>query len=310
MRRLVLLALFITIGMARAEFADRAVTLKTTRYDLDWKLDFEKAMLTGACRIAVKNAANDDATIVPLLLYKMMTVHSVEGANRQELTFDQRNVFFDDVDSMEVNYVEITLPTPLAKNKTTTLDIRYDGFLQGYVETGMLYTQDRISRDFTILRPDCYTYPEVGYPNRAVNRKAGLQAFDYAITVTVPEGLTAVNGGRLTGMGTNEGRSVFTFQNIRPAWRMDVTVSKYADFTSGNNKVYYFPEDAAGANAMLSAMGICMDLYTRWFGPLHANSGFTNSKPPCGKQAGLASFSAAWWRTISGFPARISSAST
>ena len=265
-----------------AEFADQKIAFKTVRYDLDLKPDYDKGLLVAACRIEVKNVANDTARVVPLLLYKMMTVHSVQGANRQELPFTQRNVYFDDVDSMAVNFVEVTLPYALAKNKTVTLDIRYDGYMQEYVETGMLYTQDRIARDFTILRPDCYAYPVIGYPNRAVNRQAGMESFDYVITVMVPKGLTAANGGRLMGVGTDNGRSVFTFQNIRPAWRMDVTIANYADLSRGNNHVYYFPEDAAGAERLLTAMEQCMELYTRWFGPLHQTSGFAVIEIPEG----------------------------
>ncbi len=278
-----LFAFFLILtSLAHADFADKRITLKTTRYDLDWSVDFEKAMLTAACRIEVKNTASDDATVVPLLLYKMMTVHSIQGANRQELTFTQRNLFFDDMDSMEVNFVEVTLPEPLAKNKRTTLDIRYDGFMQGYVETGMLYTQDRISPEFTLLRMDCYAYPIVGYPNRVVDRKSGLQAYDYVISVTVPEGYTAANGGRLTGIGSKDGRAVFTFQNIKPAWRMDVAIAKYGQLSNGANNVYYLPGDATGGANVLAAMETCMELYTRWFGPLHAKSGFTVIEIPEG----------------------------
>ena len=269
------LLLLIFVGAAHAAFEQQILTLTTTRYDLDLKLDYDRALLDAACRIEIKNTANDSVRVVPLLLYKMMTVHSIQGANHQELPYTQRNLFFDDMDSMEVNFIEVTLPNALAKNKTATLDIRYDGYMQGYVETGMLYTQDRISRDFTILRPDCYAYPEIGYPNWQVNRKAGLDSYNYVITVTVPEGLSAANGGRLMGVGTSGGKSVFTFQNILPAWRMDVTVATYADLARGNNRVYYFPEDAAGADRLLTAMERCMELYTRWFGPLHQTSGFT-----------------------------------
>ena len=283
MRKIIPLLLLVLVSTAfAAEFADWKITLKTTRYDLDLKPDFTRELVEGACRITVENTAKDSARVVPFLLYKLMTVHSIQDANRQELSYDQRNVMFDDMDSMQVNFIEVTLPQPLGKGKSAMLDIRYSGLMKGYVETGMLYTQDRIDPAFTILRPDCYAYPEVGVPNRQVNRKTGLESFDYALTVTVPEGMTAANAGRLTGYGTDNGRAVFTFQNIRPAWRIDAAISKYADFTRGPNKVYFFPEDAAGADRVMIAMEKCTELYTRWFGPLHQTGAFTVIEIPEG----------------------------
>ncbi len=277
-----LLLLILSTAVHAAEFADRSIAFQTTRYDLDYRLDYDQKIVTGACRIQIKNISSDSARVVPLLLYKLMAVHSIQNLNGQELAYTQRDVMFDDRDWMQVNFIEVTLPKPLAMNASTTLDIRYDGYMQGYVETGMLYTQDSIDPYFTILRPDCYAYPEVGYPNWSVNRKAGLQPFDYVLTVTVPEGYVAANPGWLVGKGAEEGRSVFTFQNMRPAWRIDAAIAKYAVLEKKDKKIYYLPGDDDGAAQVMSAMEKCSDLYTRWFGPLHRSANFTVVEIPEG----------------------------
>lgn len=249
--RVISLLLLIAFAMVA-----HAAEFVATRYDLDYKLDYDFTILNGACRMVIKNRASDSARAVPLLLHKLMTVHSIQNQNGQELLYTQR-------DSTTVNFLEVALADPLAKNKSTTLDIRYSGQMQ-----------EKINPEFTLLAWDDYMCPVVGVPGQ----KSETEQFDYVVTVTLPEDLTAAMTGRLSAIG----KGIYTFQNARPAERIDVAIAKYGTLERGTNKVYYLPFEVEGAEQILTAMEKCNELYTRWFGPLHENMGFKVVEVPEG----------------------------
>ncbi|MDO8628994.1 MAG: hypothetical protein Q7R41_00740, partial [Phycisphaerales bacterium] len=89
-----------------------------------------------------------------------------------------------------MNLIDIELAQPLDEDQKTTVHITYDGRLGGYAELGMKYIQDRIDRQFTILREDSDAYPQVR-PDSWADRKGLVSStsFTYAINVTVPKGL-------------------------------------------------------------------------------------------------------------------------
>ncbi len=251
--------------------------VRTTSYDMDIRIDYEDEKIEAECRMTVLNPFDHPVDRIPLLLYRLMRVDSVRDGSGRDLSYSQQVVSFEDWEKLQVNFIEIDLAAPLPGGEKTTLDLSYAGYLAGYTETGMLYVKDRVDPEYTVIRPDCRAYPEVGVPSWKTIRAAGLQEFDYTIRVTVPDSLTVANGGRLVEKTSHNGESTYVYQNILPAWRIDAAVADYGlleDHESGM-KVFYFKEDEEGARRIFEAMTNCMELYTDWFGPLAAQSEFS-----------------------------------
>lgn len=279
-----LFILILSLPLSAREFSSKVLTLKTTRYTLDVKVDYENKKIFGKCLLTVKNPADQAISHVPLLLYRLLKVTSVTGEEGENLPYRQEVLSFEDWEQLQVNYVEVPLSKPLSSGQSFTLAISYEGYILGYAETGWLYVKDHIDRNYTVMRMDGFGYPVVGYPSDKVNRKAGLQNFDYTISVTVPEDLVAANGGKLINKNVKNGLATYTYTNIKPAWRIDIPIAAYDILEDEENKLkaFHFPEDKENAGKVLDAMQKALQLYTRWFGPANDFQGFTVIEVPEG----------------------------
>ena len=262
--------------------ADAQVVLSPTHYDLSVEVDFDAETLRGTAGIVVTNPSAESVRQASLLLYRLLRVKAVRDDHGKDLVFSQSVVAFEDFGKLQVNQIVVSLPEPLAPGAQTTIEIRYEGYLVGYSETGMLYIQDKIDPEFTILRADSYAYPSPGYPSLAINRRAPTCDFTYSARITVPKDLTVANGGRLEGTEKEGDRITFRFSSLKPSWRMDFAIAKYTKLSAGPISVYYLPGDALGAAAVAQAAQSSLDLYSSWFGPLHGTTGLTFIEIPNG----------------------------
>lgn len=258
------------------------VVLSPTRYDVGFEVNYDAEQLRGVARITVQNPSNAPVREASLLLYRLLRVATVRDGQGMELAFDQRVVAFEDIGQLQVNQLLVMLPQPLPPGGQTTLDIRYQGYLLGYAETGMHYVKDRVDSAFTILRDDAYAYPRPGYPSMAVLRSAPVWSFSYAARVTVPVGFTVANGGRLEGADTLGKSVTFRYSSLEPSWRMDFAIARYGSLTSGPIRIFHLPGDEAGAAGVARAAGQSLDLFTRWFGPLRETTALTFIEIPDG----------------------------
>lgn len=258
------------------------VVLSPTRYDVGFEVDYDAEVLRGTARIVVQNPSTESVREASLLLYRLLRVTTVRNDQGKELAFRQTVVAFEDLRKLQVNQILVTLPEPLAPGAQTAIEVRYEGHLLGYAETGMRYIQDRIDPAFTILRDDSYAYPRPGYPSSTVNRSAPEAAFSYSARITVPMGLTVANGGRLEGTDTLGKAVTFRYSSLKPSWRMDFAIAKYTELNSGPIRVYYLPGDEVGAAGVARAAEQALGLYTRWFGPLRESTALTFIEIPDG----------------------------
>lgn len=251
--------------------------VRTVGYDLDIRIDYAQETIEADCMITVANPFDHPVHGIPLVLYRLMRVASVRDERGNDLPFSQQVLSYEDWARLQVNFIEIELDKPLRAGEKTSLNISYNGYLAGYAEAGMPYVMDRVDPKYTIIRPDCWAYPQVGVPSWKTNRAAGLQEFDYRVRVTVPDSLTAANGGRLVEKTSREGQATYVYENMLPAWRIDIAVADYGllEDPAHGMRVFYFQPDEEGAHRVLQAMKDCMELYANWFGPLAARSGFS-----------------------------------
>jgi hypothetical protein len=279
------LVLVLSVSASPPErFLSRTLHLSTTRYEVKVKVDYENKKVSGSCLLSVRNSGDQAVSHVPLILYRLLKVTSVADETGHALPYQQEVLSFEDWEQLQVNYVEVGLPHPLTSGQSLTVAVNYEGYILGYTEAGWRYVKDHVDRNFTIMRMDGYGYPVVGYPADKVNRKAGLQSFDYTISVTVPADLVVANGGNLLSKTLENGQVTYTYSNIKPAWRIDMPVAAYGvlEDKKNNLRVFYLPEDRENAGVVLEAMRSALQLYSRWFGPADNFRGFTIIEVPEG----------------------------
>lgn len=260
---------------------DYNTLLVVSRYDWAVRLDFGARLMEAKCLIEVKNTGHESVRKLPFVLYRLLTVRAVRSGDNR-LSFKQRIESFDDHARLQSNFITIELKRPLQPNQSITLEIEYDGTLHGYTEAGWNYVKDRIDPEFTILRPDCMAYPEMGYPSNRINKMFPKGSFDYRIRITIPDSLVAVNGGVFVSANSMNGQTTFEFKNVEKAWRMDIVVAKYGKVTTNGLTVYYFKQDSTGAEKVLEALQKTIGLYTDWWGPLNNFNGFSLIEIPDG----------------------------
>lgn len=255
--------------------------LVINKYDWTVNLDFDNSLLKATCKVEVTNSANRNVKKLTFVLYRLLTVRGVKSGETP-LSFEQSIRSFEDQERLQSNFITVELEKPLQPKQSITLEIVYDGTLYGYTEVGWNYVRDRIDPNFTILRPDCMAYPELGYPANKINKQFPKPNFDYRIKIAVPDTLVAVNGGTLVTANTANGHATFEFKNIKKAWRMDVAISTYGKLSDNGLTVYYFKRDSTGAKKLLQALQNTTRLYTTWWGPVNNFTGFSIIEIPDG----------------------------
>ena len=280
----ILLLLILNFPVSSQQYSSKTLELKTTRYELDVKVDYGANKIFGICRLTVHNPTDEPISHVPLLLYRLLKVKAIMDEQGVAIPFQQKVLSFEDWEELQVNYTEVRLHNSLASNQSKTITIQYEGFLFGYSKDSWGYVRDHIDKEFTFMRMDGYGYPVVGYPCSTVNRRSGLQSFDYTLSVTVPKDLIVANGGKLTGKSTIDGQTSYTYTNLKPAWRLDMPIAPYGivEDKQNNLKIFHFPQDKANASVTLKAMNTTLQLFTNWFGPADNFQGFSIIEIPEG----------------------------
>ncbi|MFO7810628.1 MAG: M1 family aminopeptidase, partial [Candidatus Delongbacteria bacterium] len=230
--------------------------------------------LKGICTVTIENKSDKSIGKIPFLLYRLMKVTSIQNQHGNELDFNQNIVSFSDFEKLQVNSIRIN--TNIEPKNTTTLKIQYDGYLLGYQETGIGYIKDRISKNFTLIRMDSYSYPILAEPSIGFLRKnIGSDNFTYKLSVTVPESLIVANGGHLLSKNTENSNTTYKYESKNPTWRIDISISTYQFGTKGRLDIFYLQNDSTIAKALLDQGSKVLKLYTQWWGELKNDNSIT-----------------------------------
>jgi hypothetical protein len=251
------------------------------RYEMEMEIRYEENELAAGCLLTVRNTSGQSLETLPLRLYKLLEVRQVRGQNGQSLPFAQELTPIEGVPPWLVNAIRITLPDAIKPGEQTSVHISYAGTLEGYPEI-MGYVIDRIDESFTIIREDAMAYPGVGEPSLESLMGVIHHAYDYRVTLKVPEHLVVANGGNLVEKMTANGKTAYTYENIKPAWRMDFAVASYQVMESDGFRIFYFPSDGEGAETVMHSAKSALEQYTAWFGPLQGMEKFSLIQIPEG----------------------------
>jgi hypothetical protein len=268
---------------APALLGAQTTDLDILKYDLSLRLNLEKRgvfaplnTLSATARITFANTRESSVNRVPVVLYRLLRVEAVRTGDGRPLNFSQRLTGLENWEMYQANAVTVNLNSSLSPGDTLTLEIDYAGGMVGVQESEMLYVQESLDPDFTIIRAETSSYPHLAEPTRKGLRErlAGGDSFDQVLEVAVPEGLVVASGLELTSKNTVDGWTTWAFRSREPSFQILLPVAPYEVIEVGPSRVYHFPEDRAGAQRVSQGITDAMALYKSWFGALRDQSSF------------------------------------
>jgi len=258
--------------------------LSPLKHSLSIEVRPHEGLINAVARINVINSGEEPVAKLLALLNKGLRVSEVRACGARVKFLKQGIAGVAGVEGLQVNVVEVVLEEPLTPRKEVTIEIKYGGAITGY-EDVFPYVKDRVSAEYTLVRPDAFSYPVLGPPDfRALASKLPRQRFDYEVEVTVPKGFVAANVGALQSVEERGERVTYVFKSKLPSWRIDVAVSKFSvvEDEALNIRVYSLPEDVEHARRVLKEVLRCLKLYRGLLGDPPAWVGYTIIEIPEG----------------------------
>ena len=287
-RTLVPLLSALCVSTAAAQ-APADVPYVLTHLGLDLRVDYERGAIAGTATLHLRNVSDHPAAVVPLLLNRLMIVSRVEDAAGAAVPLEQHVALFQDDSARQVDAIVVTPGGAVAPGDSLVLVVHYGGILVGYTETGSLYIQDHVSRDFTIIREDAYAFPALGIPLVAANRRLRREPFTFAARVAVPAGLVVAMGGERDERSGQDSTVTWRYHSAVPVPFLNVTIAPYQLIENAGARIYYFAADSSGAQMVARAIAGAVARFTRWYGPLAHEPRITVMEIPdgFGSQASL-----------------------
>lgn len=254
-----------------------------THYKLETDLNLKGKIINARATITIKNITNKAHDKIPFLLYRLLSVENVFYLSGKELLFNQNVVQLPDLPSVQAREVIVNLANPLQPNDSTILIIIYSGMIYGYPEV-MAYVRDKIDINYSLLRPDSFSYPLLSDATFAGSLSANDTKFTYLISATVPLGYSVACGGELVNSNIQGDYSTFIFKSKVPTWRIDIAVAKFNILENNSDKlfVYHLPEDSIGAKWVINAAKNVIRFYSQLFGLPNNYNGYTIIQIPDG----------------------------
>jgi len=255
----------------------KASELDILEYHLSMRLNLEQRevfaplnTLSATARITFINKNESPVTQVPAILYRLLKVDSVRNGKSEPLQFTQRLDSLEGWDLYQANLITIDLDRPLPSGEKATIEIDYAGPIVGMRESGMLYVQDSLDPDFTIIRPESATYPHLADPTRAsleYRFGRGNDTFHQVASVTVPDALVVASGLDLRQKKARDGWTTWEYRSNQPASQIILPVAPYEVLETAAARIYFFPEDMEGAQRVANGIARAMALLEDWLGP-------------------------------------------
>ncbi len=257
--------------------------MKPVEYEISANILTAEARLEAECRIKLLNPSRNPMSRVPLLLNKGLKATSITGQNCK-VKFTQKKHKFSDLEGFEVDFIEAQFDKPLNPRCEAWICVGYEGVIRGY-EDVFRYTRDRISEEYSLMRPDVYSYPVVGVPEfKKLVAEVPVQRFSYRLHVTVPKGFVVANVGRLVETRQAENEDTFVYESKLPSWRIDIAVSRFRHHSKADADlhVYALSEDRANNERIMNELRRCRSFYLKWFGKPSRWAGYTVIEIPEG----------------------------
>jgi hypothetical protein len=214
-----------------------------------------------------------------------LQVEEVRNGRAERLPFTQRLGRLDGWELYQANVVAIDLARPLPAGGTTTIEIDYTGPMVGIQESGMLYVQDSLDPEFTIIRGESAIYPHLAEPTMdslLYRFGRGGDAFDQFVSITVPDDVLVASGLLLSDKRTKDGMTTWDYRSLQPNFQIMLPVAAYEVIEMAAVRIYFFAADKEGAQRVAKGIGDAMTLFESWFGTLAEDSSFAVVEIPEG----------------------------
>lgn len=263
--------------------------VRLTHLELDVRVHYHDGTIDGIARLTLENPGPRPVGDVPLQVHRLMEVEAAHSADGRPLTIEQDVVRYVDSPRRQVTQAVVRLPAPLGPGETTQIAVRWSGFLWGYTETGSRYIRDRVDSAFTILRNDALAFPALRVPSWRANRAAPRGDFTFVARITVPRGQSVAAGGALVERIEGDSLVTWVYRSTLPVPFLNIAIAPYRQLSAAGITIHHFPEDSAGAGAILEAVTRAAERLTAWFGPLGRELRLTVMEIPegYGSQANL-----------------------
>ena len=283
--------LFILLVPILSQLAAAQVTgLDITKYDLSMRLDLEQSgpwaalnTLSATAAITFINKNESPVTRVPVILYRSLQVEEVRNDKAETLQFTQRLGRLADWELYHANIVTIDLDRPVPAGGTTTIEIDYAGPVVGIQESGMVYVQDSLDPEFTIIRGESSIFPHLAEPTTdslQYRFGRGNDTFDQFISITVPDDVVVASGLVLSDKRTKDRMTTWDYRSLQPNFHIILPIAAYEVIETAAARIYYFPEDREGAQRVAKGMDDAMTLFEDWFGALEEELSFAVAQIP------------------------------
>ena len=222
------------------------------------------------CVVTIKNDTEQEVAIIPFLLYRLLQIDCVENISGQELPFTQRIVRLKEQPRRQVNYVTVSLFTPLPPGASTKVHLKYQGPVCGYPEV-FPYVRDHISSQYTLLRTDALWFPVVGEPVNGWPKGS----FTFDLTAIVPHNLTVIANGQLCRRSEPPHAICYQWRSTKPdPWgHLTIACASFQQVVIAPKvSLFYLPDDHVGAQIVVKAVSRALELCTAWFGDLRLST--------------------------------------
>ncbi len=232
--------------------------------------------------IEAANLGGEPLSRVPLLLNRGLRVTASSHSFSQRLV-SMRPPGMGDLE-LTVNLVEVELEEPLEPGGRCRVLLEYEGEIRRY-EHVFPYIRDKVSVDYSLVRPDAFSYPVPSLPDYSVLVSTlPRQRFSYRIKARVPRGYRAAALGRLIETRDLGEWVEYHYESKASSWRIDLAVARFSvtrddtlDLT-----VYALPGDEAHTERILGEIPRALALYKRLLGDPPAWMGYTVIEIPDG----------------------------
>ncbi|MGH9778529.1 MAG: tetratricopeptide repeat protein, partial [Candidatus Acidiferrales bacterium] len=233
-RLLLLAAILLVFSAASLRAQDETSPFQVTRYEIDAELLPEPHQLLAKARLEIR--ATQSVAAVNLLLNKNLKVERVLDAQGKPLAFEHAT----GAESFAINF-----PQALASGSTTTVSVEYGGVLDPALRPEQGPKLAAIAPGQSYLLRESRWYPQ------AVNR---WERYAMTLTVTVPEGETALTSGRADAPATLGGKTRTVFRTAEATLAGTLVAGRYEKLTpaAGAPIAFYLrslPAGYASANA-------------------------------------------------------------
>lgn len=223
--------------------------------------------LTGRAMITLRNIGDAPVSEVPLLLHRLSTVEGIRSKTEGQLDFDQKIGSIEGWETYQVNSVMAHLNQPLPPNGDETIIISYQTGLSGYEESGMYYVKESLDPEFTIIRPESMSYPQIAYPNDASLSSFWRQEkFALTMEITLPKAYKVGIGHKLLEQKDTDEGVLWRYESDGPVGEIIAPISKYDVSTYEGITIYSFPQDSLGAKNVMEQIEKVHELFEDWFG--------------------------------------------